>query len=66
MRDALTEYVNEKCKEKMFLIPGRIQMLKNQKSELVYKYLYLKKTQAIEEIMKNSGLDPNQIEYDDK
>ena len=41
-------------------------MLKNQKIELVYKYLYLKKSQAIEEIMKSSGLDPNQIEYDDK
>ena len=66
MRDALTEYVNENFKEKIFLIQGRIQMLKNQKIELVYKYLYLKKSQAIEEIMKSSGLDPNQIEYDDK
>ena len=41
-------------------------MLKKEQSELVYKYLYLKKTQAIEEIMKNSGIDPIQIEYDDK
>ena len=40
-------------------------MLKKQKIEIIYKYVYLKSTRVIDEIMRNLGLESTPIEYDD-